>query len=181
MKKATVGMVALCLLVAGAIFYWGAQEGSAQEVQQPKIQRVDPKIKKPPQICVKADLALWKDNMPLSPKDEFPFSTGCKACWEQIGIMNLPTMSVWVANKGQTNAPASKAKLVWQSGKAPYGEEQIVVNVPAIEAGNQTLLTVSVPQGKFFQTNKPVKLILDSANQVDECSKDNNTLTYTYR
>jgi hypothetical protein len=167
------------VLIAGLCLNTG--ESLAQQATQ-KVQKVAPglKVKQIPKICNKPDLAQWKDNLPLGPKSEFPFSGACKSCWEQVGVMNLPTMSVWITNKGPVNAAATKAKLSWKSGKVPFGEESMKVNVPAIEAGNNYLLTITVPQGKFFQTAKPVKLEIDCDKQVDECNENNNILTFTY-
>ncbi len=176
----TAAIIALGLVLALAL-YLGTSDSFAQ-TQTRQMEKVAPRVdvKKLPQICTKADLAQWKDNLPLGTKSEFPFSTQCQNCWQQLGVMNLPTMIVWITNKGATNAPASKAKMTWESGKAPFGEKSKVVNVPAIEAGKNYLLTIDMPQGDFFQTAKPVKLELDSAKQIDECNENNNILTYNY-
>jgi hypothetical protein len=177
MKKKIVGAVVWAVIVGlAAVLYFGYSESNAQ-VHKPKI---DPKLKKIPKLCTKAEIAQWKDNLPFTPKGEFPFDNNCMKCFKKVGVMNLPDMSVWLANKGGSNAPAFKAKLEWWSGKAPFQKKSITVNVPAISSQDKHLLVVDVPQGQYFQTAKPVKLILDSQNNVDECKENNNTLEYKF-
>lgn len=177
-----MGLIVCMGFIFTLVFYLSAGESSAQEAM--RVKKMPPKairnIRNIPMRCRKPDLAQWKANLPLGPKSEFPFSSQCKNCWEQIGVMNLPTMSVWLTNKGLADAPATQARLSWHSGKAPFGHASKVVYVPAIKAGEKYLLTINIPQGNFFQTAKPVTLQLDSRRQVDECNENNNTLTYHY-
>jgi hypothetical protein len=184
MKKNILVTVMFLVAVALVLGLYFTGDSSAQVATQPINPAVRPDIKKIPKICMKADLGPW-DNYKLMPKDEFPYSGSCKACWEQAGIMNLPTMSVWIMNTGKADAPACKAKLTFASGKPPYQNLSITANVPALKAGEKHLLTVTAPynNGKpqyLYQTAKPITLELDSAKQVDECSESNNTFTYNY-
>lgn len=178
MKKKILSVLVGIAVAAAVVFYFGYSQSTAQ-VKVPK-KEIDPKIKDIPKICMKAELAQWKDNLPFKPQGEFPFSNQCKNCFEKVGVMNLPNMSVWIANKGGSNAPASKAKLEWFSGKAPFQKKSITVNVPALPSQDKHLLVVDVPQNRYFQTAKPVKLTLDSTNKINECKENNNVLQYTY-
>jgi hypothetical protein len=168
---ATVAALALA-----AYFLAGTSQAQVKVKQGLK----PPVVTKPVQLCQKPDLAQWQSNMPLMPKGEFPYESPCKACYLKLGAMNLPHMGTWIANQGKTDAPASKAKLTFKSAKAPYANQSIVANVPAIAAGGQYLLDVAVPQDTFFQISAPVTLELDSDHAIDECNENNNTLSYTY-
>jgi hypothetical protein len=188
MKKATVcvgGLLAIAMAVYG--LYVTTNEVFAQ-VRTKRVERAAPGVKVDPakaQLCQKADLKGW-NNASIHPKGEFPFESQCKACWLQAGIMNLPDMQVWVINGGMTNAPASKAKLTFASGKPPFGNLSITADIPALAKGAKHLLVVDAPYsgGKpqyIFQIAKPVRLELDSTKKVDECSETNNVSNYTYR
>lgn len=153
-------------------------------IAQPTVPKIPSKVRKdikvPPKPCDKPDLAVWRENQSLHHKDEFPFEGNCKTCWEKVGIMNMPDMSVWIMNKGPVDAPSSKAKLTYKSGKPPYQQKAIQVDIPALPAGDQHLVTVDVPANCFFQIAEEITLELDSTKSIDECNEDNNLLTYTY-
>ena len=179
-------MLVVSLLGIGLMFvaglYFSAGDSFAQRASAPKVKQVKP-IKVQP--LAKPDLSAW-DNYKLMPKAEFPYSSTCSNCWKHAGIMNLPTMSAWLENKGAVNAPACKAKLSWTSGKPPYGTESMTVNIPAIPKGGHHLLTINAPYssgmpGHLFQTAKPITLELDSQKTVSEANENNNILTYTYQ
>ncbi len=133
--------------------------------------------KVPRNLC--ADLKAWS-NYKLGPRGEFPFETGCKNCWLQVGVMNMVDMGIWIENGGTINAPASMAKLTWASGKPPYNTKSIEVSVPALRPGEKKLLTISVPRNEFFQISKAIKLELDSRHAIRECNEGNNVYTYRY-
>ena len=122
--KVAIASALMVALVMGFGLYITAGDVSAQPVK-----RVAPAVKVPPQVrelCTKADLRAW-ENYTLGPKDEFPYSGQCKSCWEQAGVMNLPTMSVWIINNGAADAPASKAKLRWRTvpNRGQYRETRV--------------------------------------------------------
>jgi len=175
MKKVFAIVIVVVLTAAVAVVLSASFSGRAQIK---KIERPD--LKKVPRICLKADLAQWKDNLPLGPQGEFPYEGPCKNCWEQLGAMRLPTMSVWIQNKGQADAPASKAQLAWRSAKPPYEVKTVRVDVPALAKGEEYLLRITPPSGSFFQIARQVQVTLDAAKQVAECNEGNNILTYKY-
>lgn len=178
-KKVWMGLVPFLVLALAVGVYFISSDSFAQQTVR-KIDKVAPQIKQVPQLCNKPDLAQWQDNLPLGPKGEFPFEGPCKNCWTQVGVMRLPAMSVWLSNKGMVDAPASKAKLSWASGKPPYQALTVEADVPAIKKGEQYLLTVTPPADSFFQIAKQIELKIDSRNQIDECNENNNTLTFKY-
>ncbi|HUT54168.1 MAG TPA: CARDB domain-containing protein [bacterium] len=178
-RKMLWGSFVAAVVALALAAYFVAGPGIAQVKVKEGLQA--PKIDKPiPQMCMKPDLTQWKDNLPFMPKGEFPFEGPCKSCLLKLGAMYLPHMGTWITNKGMTDAPASKAKLTWKSAKAPYTNQTIVANVPAIAAGGQFLLEVVVPQDTFFQISAPVTLELDSAKTISECNENNNNMTYSY-
>jgi hypothetical protein len=177
-KKLLWGSVMAAVAALALAAYFGTGTSQAQVKVKQGVKQAP--VVKPMQLCQKPDLAQWKDNLPLGTKDEFPFEGPCKACLLKLGAMNLPTMLVWVTNKGMTDAPASKAKLSWKSAKAPYTMQSVVANVPAIAAGGQYLVTVTPPQNNFFQISSPITLEVDSAHSIDECNENNNTMSFTY-
>jgi len=172
-----ISMLGIAFTLIMGLYIMGSESQAQRTIERDKIK---PPVRDIPKICMKPDLSNWQDNLAFHPKEEFPFSSSCKSCYDKVGVMNLPVMSMWLSNKGAADAPASKAKMTWQDGKAPYQTRSIVVNVPAIPKGEKHLLRINVPANTFFQTAKPVKLELDSAKQIDECKEDNNSFTYTY-
>lgn len=175
-------LIAALLLAAGVGF---TDSAVAQTKVAPREKVAPIKAVRAKAVLGKPDLAVW-GNYKLMPKSEFPYSGPCLNCWKHAGIMNLPTMSAWIENKGPGASPACKAKLSWTSGKAPYGTKSMTVNIPALPKGERHLLTVNAPYsngmpGHMFQIAKPITLELDSQKAVDEGNENNNILTYNYQ
>jgi hypothetical protein len=172
----------LALLAAAGLLVMAARSGVGQPavIQKEKLNR--PVVVAPGSLvaCFKPDLTQWQANLPLGASGEFAFEGQCKQCWTQIGVQKMVTMSMWIENKGMSNAPASKAKLSWTSGKPPYGPQSVTADIPALTKSEKKLLQISVPAGEFFQIAKPITLELDSLKQVDECREDNNIFAFNY-
>jgi hypothetical protein len=92
MKKASGLATLLVTLVLGIS---GAENssGRAPTRSAPRIaQRAAPNLKADParmRLCPKADLPA-RDDRPLGFKDEFPFASPCRPCWEQLGPELFP-------------------------------------------------------------------------------------------
>jgi CARDB len=182
-KKVYLGISVMTAVIMVFLSVFVAGESIAQPANVKKnidVKKVNKKMLK----LTKADLGPWVEHgnskSSFGPKAEFPFGP-CLNCLEKVGVMTLPTMSMWIKNNGGTNAPASKAKVTWESGKAPFGNKSMTVDVPPIKAGDLYLLTVNMPQGKYFQIAKPVKIEFDSTKKIDEENENDNVFKYTYK
>ena len=163
------------LVIAFGLFFV-VNDGLAQGVVPRRIER--PNIPTKAKIG-KADLTAASARA-LHEKEEAAYWGQCVNCWRKVGALNLPTMSAKLKNAGGLNAPACKAKLAWQSAKPPYQKEFKIVNIPAIAKGETKLVTINVPQEKYFQLAKPITLTLDYNNSVAEGDENNNVLSYTF-
>jgi hypothetical protein len=84
MKKASGLATLLVTLVLGIS---GAENSSGRAPT-----RSAPNLKADParmRLCPKADLPA-RDDRPLGFKDEFPFASPCRPCWEQLGPELFP-------------------------------------------------------------------------------------------
>jgi len=165
----------LCIgLVIAFGLFLVVNDGLAQGVVPRRIEQ--PRV---PLRAAKPDLTATSARA-LHEKEEAAYWGQCVNCWRKVGALNLPTMVASLTNAGGLTAPACKAKLTWQSAKPPYQGESIIVDIPAIAKGETKLVTINVPQEKYFQLAKPITLTLDYNNSVAESNENNNVLSYTF-
>ena len=140
---------------------------AAPAVQQGTMRGAMPDLTSP-----NPSISVWSVDSP-----EGPFAGNCNCCFKQ-GYMPMIKAMCYVRNVGKGPSAACKAKLAWKDrSNAPRTK---VVDLPALEAGKQTLVNVSFDPGQTFSTAYPVTLTIDHLNQVAESDENNNSVTFDF-